>query len=156
MSISNRALAYFVEFDYQNNMVKEIYRNDYDAFKIIFDNETSTTGSAYKINKKDYKQMNFLTAILDDKFYEFYLHNVKNSNLIDIDLRIYYYLNKTEDVKYKCKIAGRPTKIVFSKINMCSAFVYPDRERKNIKVACVNDAFTKLNGKYYCLSHLSS
>jgi hypothetical protein len=91
---------------------------------------------------------------LDDDFYTFYLRNVNNSNLTDIDLRIYYYLNLHEDIKYKCKIAARPTKILFSKINMCCGFDYPDRERKNIKVACNNDSFRKVDGKHYCLFHL--
>jgi len=154
MSIVNRALTLFIDFDYQNEMVKEVYRNDDMVFKIIFDHELSTSGAAYKVRKQDYKQMNFITTILDDAFWYFYLKNVNNSKLRDIDLRIYYYLNQREEVKYKCKIAGRPTKIIFSKVNMCCAFDYPDRERKNIKVACINDAFTQLSGKYYCLSHV--
>lgn len=154
MSIVNRALTYFVEFQYENDMLKEIYRNNPYVLKIIFDQEESLTGAAYLIRKQDYKQMFFLTTVLDDAFYWFYLKNINNSNLRDVDLRLYYYLNLHEDIKYKVKIAGRNTKIIFSKTNMCSAFDYPDRERQNIKVACINDASTQIDGKYYCLNHL--
>lgn len=156
MSIVNRALTYFIEFDYQNEMLKEVYRNDQYVFKIIFDQESSITGTAYKIRKQDYIQMNFLTFVLDDQFYYFYLKNLKNSNLTDIDLRIYYYLNINEEVKYKMKIGGRSTKILFSKTNMCSGFDYPNREKKTIKVACTNDSFTEINGRFYCLEHLNT
>lgn len=149
-------ITYFVDFDYINEKLKVIFKEEKDfIFRVVFGSEDSTYGVIYKNRRIDYQTQNFITFELDDEFYNFYIR-YKNSKLFHgIDLRIAWFLNHKEEIQYKIKYV-RDTKYVFNKINLCEAYDYPDVNRRHITIACNNHSFGKKNGKQYCLRHLSN
>lgn len=143
-----------MDFDYSTELLEAIFHKEKDfIFRVVFSDEASSQGMIYKNRRVDYRTQNYITFELDDEFYNFYIR-YKNSKLFDgIDLRIAWFLNHKEEVQYKIKWV-RDTKYIFNKINLCSAYDYPDPERKHIVIACNNHSFGKIDGKHYCLKHL--
>ena len=158
----------FLEFNYDNQLLKNIYReqdeNKVLAFKIeMFTNNTA--GNIFIVKKELYPEAlyDYVTLNLDNEFYNFYLENKYNPKYKDIDLRaVWYFVALDRNVGFYIKKV-RDTKYIFSYKRLCEAYDYPNRERRDVKVCCKNMGVMKKKSVvndnklvYLCPKHFSS
>lgn len=148
----------FVDFDYFNDMVRNIYlekdRQNF-VFKIEFTNIIN--GNIYIVKKNFYPEelYDYVTLGLDDRFYDFYLENRFNPKYKNIDLRaVWYFVQNDKTTPLNIKWV-RSNKYIFSYKRMCEAYDHPVKERADIQVCCKNIGMIHdiVTNTYKCPNH---
>ena len=150
----------FVEFDYQHELMKNIFldkdRNGY-IFKIEF--TTLIEGNVYIVKKDFYPEelYDYITLVLDQRFADFYYENIMNPKYHNIDLRlIWYFLQNDKNTPITIKWI-RDSKYIFSYKKMCDYYSRPIKERADIKLFCKKLGLIKdpSTNQYYCPDHFN-
>ncbi len=150
----------FVEFNYQNELLKNIYLdNDREGyiFKIQF--ISLIDGNIYRVKKSFYPEelYDYVTLVLDDQFLDFYYENIKNPKYENIDLRlVWYFLQNDKNSPVTIKWV-RDSKYIFSYKKLCEYYTRPIKERADIRLTCKNlGLIYDPNSKhYYCPNHFN-
>lgn len=151
----------FVEFEYQDDLVKNIFLEkdkSKEIFKIEFTNILN--GNIYIVKKQFYPEelYDYVTMILDNRFLDFYYANRLNPVYKNIDLRaVWYFLMNDATTPLSIKFV-RDSKYIFSYKKMCCAYNNPVKERADIQVCCKNVGLIR-NPKtnlWYCPNHFNS
>ena len=148
----------FVDFEYDNEMVKNIYQqkdNEGYVLKIEFTNITK--GNIYLVRKRLYPETlyDYNTIVLGEDFYNFRSENLYNPNYNKIDLRaIWYFVMNDRTVPFFIKYV-RDNKYIFSYKKMCSFVDHPIRDKGDIQTCCKNMGLLKdtVSNKWYCPDH---
>ncbi len=150
----------FVNFDYDNEMIKNIYlEKDKQGFifKIQFTNIID--GNIYLVRKRFYPETlyDYVTLTLGNDFYDFYLENKYNPTYDNIDLRAaWYFLANDRNTPITIKWV-RDNKYIFSYKKMCSYYSHPSKERSDIQTCCKNKGLIRdpVSNTWYCPDHFA-
>jgi hypothetical protein len=148
----------FVEFAYENDLVKNIYLQKDNKQTIVFKveiNANNINGNIFLVKKSFYPEAlyDYITLTLDQEFYDFYLENQFNPKYRDMDLRaVWYFVMLDRTIEFNIKKV-RETKYIFSYKKLCQAFDYPDKDHSDIKVTCNKLGLLKKGETYLCPKH---